>query len=343
MNLADVTSPTRAESESLLGRIFSWFDTTAIMAAADIGLPDALGSEPRTADEVATTLAVDAATIARLLRILTGTGVVTTLADGRFALTPQGQLLRSDVPGSIQALFRLSVGPLGAGLIAGRSALQKTANTAFEEVHGVSVYDYLSEHPEQSSIFNNSMVNFGVAMGGPPIDAYDFTGLRKLIDVGGGHGQLVTAILDRNPVAEGVVFDTPDVIAEATVTIAHAGLATRCQCIAGDFFTSVPAGGDCYLLRSVIHNWDDAQARTILTRCREAIDSAGRLLLFEIVMPDSDDPHPAKTFDWVMMTCVGGRERTEAEYAALLSGAGFRLLRTIHSESPMSVLEAVPV
>jgi hypothetical protein len=142
---------------------------------------------------------------------------------------------------------------------------------------------------------------------------------------------------------KGTVYDRPEVIAGTQRAIEQDGLADRCQAVAGDFFESVPAGADCYALRLVIHDWDDQKAATILRRCREGITGDGRLLLFELVMPDADVAHPAKGMDWIMLACVTGRERTEAEYAALLASAGFRLNRTVPSPTPMSVLEALPV
>jgi O-methyltransferase len=150
-------------------------------------------------------------------------------------------------------------------------------------------------------------------------------------------------VLRSHPEMEGVVFDTAAVVAEAQADIEQAGLAGRCQAIGGDFFKSVPAGGDCYVLRWIVHDWNDERAGTILGCCREAIDPAGRLLLLEVVMPEVDGPHPAKTLDWVMLACISGQERTEAEYSALLEGSGFRLTRVIPSPTPMSVVEAVPV
>jgi hypothetical protein len=208
---------------------------------------------------------------------------------------------------------------------------------------GAPFFDYLADHPEDGSIFNTSMVDFGLAIGTPPIHAYDFSGVRRLIDVGGGRGQLAMEVLRAYPGIEAVVFDAPPVIEETVRDIERNGLADRCQGVAGDFFKSVPAGGDCYALRWIIHDWSDERAATILRCCRDAIDPAGKLLLIEVVVPDVDVPHLSKTLDWVMMASVSGQERTEAEYAALLETAGFRLTRVVPSASPMSVVEAVPV
>lgn len=344
MSDADRPAPP-AGPAALIERIFAWCDTTAIMAAAEAGLFDRLTTEPRTAAEVAGDLGFDAGedAVDRLLRSLTATGLVVTAGPGRYALGAGGALLRSDEPGSVRSLYRMVGGPLGRGLVGGHLVLRNGAPTAFEQVNGAPPFDYLYAHPEEGGVFNAAMVDFGVTLGTPPIHAYDFSGLRRLVDVGGGHGQLAMEVLHRYPQIEATVFDAPEVVAQTAVEIERAGLAGRCQAMGGDFFKSVPAGGDCYVLRWIIHDWNDERAGTILRCCREAIDPDGRLLLFEVVVPDVDGPHVARTLDWVMLACVSGRERTEAEYAALLAGAGFRLTRVVPSPTPMSVVEAVPV
>jgi O-methyltransferase domain/Dimerisation domain len=341
MSDAEATTPA-AGPGPLIERMFAWVETTAVAAAAEIGLFDRLAAGPRTAAEVASELGASEARMARLLRDLTGTGVVVRAGPDRFALGPEGEFLRSDVPGSVRGLYRMFRGPIAQGLLKGEVALRNDS-TAFDEVMGAPFFDYLARHPEDGTVFNTSMVHFGVTLGTPPIHAYDFSGVRRLIDVGGGHGQLALEVLRAYPGIEAVVFDAPEVVAETVVEIERAGLSGRCEAIAGDFFKSVPAGGDCYVLRWIIHDWNDERSETILRCCREAIDPTGRLLLFEFVMPDVDGPHPAKTLDWVMLACVSGQERSEAEYAALLERAGFRLTRVVPSPTPMSVVEAVPV
>lgn len=331
-----------AGPQPLIDRLFAWVDTTAIMAAAELGIFDRLAAGPRTPTEVAADVDADEWRIARLLRDLTGTGTVVSAGNGRFVLGPEGDFLRSDVPGSVREMYRMVKGPISRGLLAGEAAV-RTETTAFDEVMGAPLFEYLGRHPEDGSIFNTSMVGFGLAIGTPPIHAYDFTGVRQLVDVGGGHGQLAMEVLRAYPDIEAVVFDAPAVIEETVVEMERNGLAGRCQAIAGDFFKSVPAGGDCYALRWIIHDWNDERAGTILRCCRDAIDPAGRLLLFEVVVPDVDGPHLSKTLDWTMMASVSGQERTEAEYGALLEQAGFRLTRVVPSASPMCVVEAVPV
>ena len=327
----------------LIERIFAFMETTALMTAAKIGLPDALADGPLSPAELAPRLNVGEEALARLLRDLTGTGVIDTAGAGRYALAELGQFLRSDVPGSARAFYQMFGGPLGHGMIGGEASLLNPGTTAFHQVMGAPIFEYMAEHPTDGTIFNSAMVSIGSAIGTPPIHAYDFSGLTEIVDVGGGHGQLAREVLQRNPGMKGIVYDRPNVIGETQVEIERAGLADRCRAEAGDFFESVPAGADCYALRLVIHDWNDEEAVTILRHCRDGITGDGRLLIFEIVLPESDAAHPAKGMDWVMLSCVTGQERTEAEYAALLERAGFQLNRVVPSPTPMSIVEAIPV
>jgi hypothetical protein len=326
----------------LIQRIFAFMETTALMTAAKIGLPDALAGGPLTPAEVAARINVDEEAVARLLRDLTGTGVFATDGPDSYRLGKLGHFLRSDVPGSARAFYQMFGGPLGQGMIGGEASLLKPETTAFEQVMGAPIFEYMAEHPTDGTIFNSAMVSIGCAIGTPPIHAYDFSGLSQIVDVGGGHGQLAREVLRANPAMKGIVYDRPNVIGETQVEIERSGLADRCRAVAGDFFDSVPAGADCYALRLVIHDWNDEEATTILRHCRDGITGDGRLLIFEIVMPESDAPHPARAMDWVMLSCVTGQERTEKEYAALLERAGFRLSRVVPSPTPMSVVEAIP-
>lgn len=327
---------------ALTEMLFGWMNTTAIMAAAEFGLPDTLAAGTRTAAELADELGADEARLGRFLRTLTAAGVVVRAGDGRFALGPLGEPLRSDVAGSLRNVYRMIRGPIGQAMLSGHTGVGKGAPPAFETIFGMPGFEYLAQNPEYSRVLNAAMAEFGAAMGTPAIGAYDFSGVRTLVDVGGGRGQLAAEVLRRYPDMEGVVFDQPHVVEEAEAAIKEAGLSPRCRAVGGDFFTSVPAGGDCYAMRWIIHDWDDERAGTILRCCREAIDPAGRLLLFEMVMPEEDGPHPAKLLDYIMLSVITGQERTETEYAALLAANGFRLTRVVPSPTPMSVVEAVP-
>jgi len=331
-----------AVAQEMVGRLIGWLDMCVVMAGAELGVADHLTEEvPRRAKDVAGELGLDEPATERLLRSLTATGVTSVRPDGSFTLGPAGPLLRSDVPGSLRAPLRMFAGPIGRAAFEGSLAV-RSGRPAFNEIFGAPGFDYMAGHPEDSAVFNQAMVEFGMAMGGPAVAAYDFSWARTLVDVGGGRGGLTMQALGANPGLSGVVFDQPGVIGETHAEIERAGLADRCRAEGGSFFEAVPPG-DCIVMRWILHDWNDDECGTILRCCREAIDPGGRLLVFETVMPDSDGPHFAKSLDWVMLACLSGKERTEAGYADLLARSGFRLERVIPSPTPMSVIEAVPV
>jgi hypothetical protein len=203
-------------------------------------------------------------------------------------------------------------------------------------------FDYLATHPLEGEIFNAAMSDFGRGVAAAVVQEYDFSGVDKAVDVGGGNGSLINAILQANPWMTGILFDQPHVVEGAHKSITDAGLAKRCEIVAGDFFRTVPAGGDAYLLRWIIHDWDNDRALTILRNCRAAMKETARLLLVETVIPPGDEAHPGKLVDFVMLTALGGQERTAEEYSQLLDEAGFRLNRILSTASPMSVLEGMP-
>jgi hypothetical protein len=326
--------------QEFMGRMFSWIDTTAMMTAAELGIADHLSADaPRSPNEIASELALDEAATRRLLRILSASGVTSTQGDDRFTLGPAGAALRSD-PGSLRSVARMFGGVMGSSLLHGRLAVQ-TGKPSFDAVHGAPAFEYLAAHPDESAVFNGAMAEGGAALGTPAIHTYDFSGVRTLVDVGGGRGQLTLEVLRHNPDVSGVVYDSPHVIKETEAAIRAAGLEARCRAVGGDFFTSVPPG-DCIALRWIIHDWSDEEALTILRHCRAAIEPDGRLLLFEVVLPEGDEPHLAKSLDWIMLVMATGQERTETAYRDLLARAGFRLTRVVPSPTPMSVIEAVP-
>jgi hypothetical protein len=218
----------------------------------------------------------------------------------------------------------------------------RTGEPAMKRAVGLDFFEYLAEHPEESRIFNEAMTDFGRENAVAVIRAYDFSGISKIVDVGGSHGSLLIAILKVHPEMRGVLFDMPHVIEEARRSIKEAGLAQRIEVLGGDFFVSLPSGGDAYLLRWIIHDWDDEHALTILRNCRSAMNSTARLLLVEAIIPHDDQPHPGKAIDFDMLVALGGKERTEEEYAALFDKCGFRLSRIIPTASPMSLIEGMP-
>ena len=205
----------------------------------------------------------------------------------------------------------------------------------------MELFDYLASHPEEGEIFNAAMSDFGQGVAAAVVQGYDFSDIDTVVDVGGGNGSFISAILGANPRMTGTLFDLAHVAESARKTIAEAGLAERCDIAGGDVFRSIPAGADAYVLRWIIHDWDHERALTILRNCREAMKKTARLLLVETVIPSGDEPHPGKLVDFAMLTAPGGQERTAEEYARLLDEAGFRLNRVVPTASPMSVIEGV--
>jgi hypothetical protein len=219
----------------------------------------------------------------------------------------------------------------------------QTNRPAFEKTHGLPLFDFLARHPDKGQLFDAAMTGVHGRETDAVLDAYDFSGIGTLADVGGGNGSVLAAILKQHPALKGIVFDLPAVIERTRASLAAAGLAERCRAVAGDFFREVPAGADAYHLRHVLHDWDDDRAVAILRQCRQAMRDRGRLLVVEGVVPPGNDPHPSKFFDLAMLVVPGGLERTEEEYRRLFESAGFRLARIVPTRSWISVIEGEPI
>jgi hypothetical protein len=215
----------------------------------------------------------------------------------------------------------------------------RTGKTAFDHIFGKPVFDYLSGHPEKAKIFDAAMVGIHGAETQAMLDAYDFAGVGTLVDVGGGNGSVLCATLQRYPALRGLLYDLPGVIERARQTITQAGLAGRCQAQGGSFFEAVPSGGDAYLMRHIIHDWNDDQCRQILGNCRQVMRPESRLLIVESVIPPGNGPFMGKFLDLTMLVIPGGKERTETEYRALFESAGFRLTYIVPTATDVSVIE----
>jgi hypothetical protein len=336
-----VPSPA-AEAATLRQLIMGFRTTQMVYVAARLGLADVLESGPQTAQQLAAQVGAAPRALRRLLRALAGLGIFAETDGGGFALTPAARLLQTEAPGSLRGLALLygadwlwrSYGDLLHSV--------RTGAPAFAHVHGQSFYDYLQEHPAAGAAFQAAMSGYSAQEAAAILAAYDFAPAASVIDVGGGQGALVAALLQAHPHLAGVVLDLSPAIAGAKSLLAAAGLAARATCVAGDFFTAVPKGGDLYLLKSVLHNWDDSDVVGILRNCRQAMADGARLLVIERIVPEGNGPSEAKLFDINMLVTVGGQERTEQEYRTLLDVAGLALARVIPTNSPLSLLEAVP-
>ncbi len=315
----------------------------AVSVIARLGVADVLAAGPQPVEQIAQRVGAHRSALYRVLRALGDVGVVAELENRQFALTPLSELLRSDVPGSLRGWATMVGMPFHRYPWTDLYETVLTGESAFDRVHGTKVFDYLAEHPEDAAIFDAAMTSISTNESVSIAKAYDFSRFNTIVDVGGGRGGLLAAILSANPHLQGVLFDVPTVVAGIDDELAAAEVVGRCQVVSGDFFDSVPDGADAYLLSAIIHDWDDDQAVRILRTCRAAMTDRACVLLAEIVLPDGPAPSLGKLADLEMLVMTaGGRQRTEAELRALLGQAGLRLTRTIPSASMVSLVEAVP-
>jgi hypothetical protein len=315
----------------------------ALSAAAALGLSDLLAEGPRSAADLASATGCDQPTLLRLLRALTTVGVYAQGEDGRFATTDLGDQLRADAPGSLAGWAAF----VGRGYYqqawAGLTDSVRTGENAFLRVHGQPVWEYRAEHPEEQRTFDRAMTAMSGAVADAVTASYDFGGCGTVVDVGGGSGRLLAAVLDRYPGIRGVVFDQPAVAAGARELLAERGLADRCDVVGGDFFAGVPEGGDAYLLKSIVHDWPDDDAVRLLRSCRSAMRDDAVLLLVERLLGEGPDPRGTAFSDLNMLVAPGGRERDRSEYAGLLDAAGLEFARVVPTGTDVFVLEARPV
>jgi SAM-dependent methyltransferase/DNA-binding transcriptional ArsR family regulator len=318
------------------------FVSQAISVIARLGVADVLADGPRQVDEIAQRVGVHGPALYRVLRALGEVGVVAELANRQFALTPLGEVLRSDVPGSTRSFATMVGMPFFWYPWADLYETVKTGESAFTRVHGNPFVD-LAKHPEEADIFYSGVPQRFTAEIADIVEAYDFAQFGTVVDVGGGRGRLLAEILSANPDLRGVLFDLPTVVAGAREELSRVGVADRCTVLSGDFFDSVPDGGDAYLLSNVIHDWDDDHAVKILRACRTAMADDGCVLIAEAVLPEGAAPLMTKLQDVaVLVMTAGGRQRTEAEFRMLLDRAGLRLTRIVPSSGLTSLVEAVP-
>ena len=318
--------------------IGSWV-TQAIYVAAEAGIADLLADGPRTADELARQANLHGPSLYRVLRALASVEIFHEDGEGRFSLTPMGALLGEDAPGSKRSLARMA----GAEFYRSWGDLFSSAETggpAFDKVFGRPFFRYMDGNPDRWRIYDSAMTGIHDRETIPVLDAYDFSPFRTIVDVGGGNGLALAAVLRRNPRARGILFELPPVAERAREVTAGSGVSDRLHIIGGDFFDSIPSSGDAYLMRHVLHDWEDREAVSILRNCREAMRPGGRVLVVETVIPSGNGPCFGKWLD-LMMLVVGGRERTREQYELLFSEAGLRLARILPTAQEVSVLEGL--
>lgn len=313
----------------------------AVYVAAQLGIADLLIDGPRHVDSLAEAAGADAPSLYRVLRALSSFGVFTELNDRVFGLSPTAELLRSDSPRSLRDLA-IFMGEDWHWQVWGRTLYSvRTGKPAWAEVHGQEVFPYFAGNPEAAKIFDRAMTSLSNLAIKAVVESYDFSDIETLVDVAGGHGRLLASILESNTSVKGVLFDQAHVLEGAKDSEQIKALGARCELASGDFFATVPAAADGYIMKHIIHDWDDDRALQILKNIKNVMKDGGRVMLVESVITDRNQPDFGKLLDIEMLVSPGGKERTAAEYKDLFARAGLRLTRIVPTKSPYSVIEAV--
>jgi len=322
--------------------VTGYWNTQAIYVAAKLGIADLLAAGPRSVSDLAQRTNTHAPSLYRLLRALASLGVFADDGTQTFSLTPMAELLRSDVPGSQRPM----------AIMCGEEHYQawgdllysiQTGKMSFDKIFGMPVFEFLSKNIDQAKVFDAAMVGVHGRESAAMIDAYDFSDIGVLADIGGGNGSLLTAVLSRFPSMKGILYDLPGVTARAKSNLETAGLSHRCSVIGGSFFESVPEGADAYMMRHIIHDWDDEKSLNILRNIHRVIRPDARLLVIESVIPPGNDPCFGKLLDLTMLALPGGKERTNEEYHDLFQKAGFRITRFVPTKAQVDIIEGEKV
>jgi O-methyltransferase/methyltransferase family protein len=340
------TSADIPPSVAMLRMISGFRVSRAIYVAAKLGIADLLKDGPKTSEELAQLTSTHPPSLYRIMRALTSVGVFAEDEQARLTLTPMAATLQSEIPGSLRAWAILVLGEEDYQAWGDLMHTVQTGETSFDHVFGMGIFQYEAQHPEHAKIFDEAMANLIGVYNSAVLASYSFSSMEKLVDVGGGDGSLMVAILQTNPKMKGMIFDLPNVTEKAKQRITEAGLSGRCEVVGGDALVSVPSGGDAYILSRVMNSFDNERALAILQNCRRAVTQKSKLLLVERVLPDRVEHSIAIQgrfmSDLNMMVISGGRERTAAEHRALLEAAGFTLTKVVPTQSEVSVIEAMP-
>jgi hypothetical protein len=315
--------------------------TQALYVAASLGLADLLVEKPRSVSELAEATNANERALYRVLRSLASVGIFEEVKPKVFSLNDNSQPLRSDVPNSLRNGLIFMGEEWHWRVWADLMHSVKTGKPAWGKVHGTEVFDYFADHPQQSEIFNRAMTDMAASTAPAIVEAYDFSGIEILADIAGGHGLLLAHILKANPAMKGILFDVPSVIEGAQALLKREDVAARVQTVSGNFFESVPPGADAYLMKHIIHDWDDERSEQILRNIYAVSKAGGKVLVVENVIPENNEPHLGKLMDLEMLVSPGGVERTGEEFRQLFAAGGFRLTRIIPTKSPYSLIEGI--
>ncbi|MBD2188994.1 methyltransferase [Pseudanabaena sp. FACHB-723] len=324
----------------MMQMISGYWVSQCIYVAAKLAIADHLTKSPQTYQSLATATHSNPSALYRVLRALASVGIFTETESGNFAMTPLAEFLRSDSPQSMQPTAIMMGEPEHYQAWGDLLHSVKTGEPAFDHRFGKGVFEYFGTNPEAAQIFERSMNNFSEIELRAIAPVYDFSDFKVLIDVGGGYGELLAEILQQHPDSKGILFDEKYVIENAAATLAKHGIADRCECVSGSFFDSIPSGGDAYLLKHIVHDWDDERAIAILKTCQQAMDAHSKILVIEQVVPQGNEPSGAKMLDINMLVmCPGGKERTESEFKYIFEQAGLKLLRIIPTAEDIHIIE----
>ncbi|CAN5516369.1 methyltransferase [soil metagenome] len=319
--------------------LFSPLVQQAICVAAKLKLAD-LVVQPKTATQLASLTQSHPEALYRVMRLLESVGIFYENEHHQFELTPMASLLRSDVKNTMHSFAKM----MGEDWLwqnwGELMHCVKTGETAQRKVHGMGGFEFFSQHPKAGEVFNKAMTELSESVIPAIVEAYDFAHYPTVADIAGGQGMLLVGILKANPLIAGVLFEQPEVLSGASTLLQHEGALNRVKLLSGDFLESIPAGADLYLMKHILHDWDDEVNKRILSNIQKVMSSESKLLIIEMIVPQGSEPSPSKIMDLQMLIMEGGKERTQAEYGQLLAAAQLQLLRIIPTRSAYSIIEA---
>jgi hypothetical protein len=332
----------RNPAEQVLQIAMGYMASSALHVAITLNIPDRLAGGSKDVAELAGASGANEGALYRILRLLASLGVFAEKSPRRFALTASADLLRKDVPGSLRGMAVFLPDPFHFRVYAELMHSVMTGKPAADKALGMPVFEYLAKNPAYSEVFNDAMTALSAPVVGAAIETYDFSTIGTLVDVAGGHGEVLMSILKACPNVRGILADVGHVIEGAKPRIAAAGLSSRCETVAIDFFKSVPAGGDAYIMKHIIHDWDDERASIILKNIATAMGAKrGKVILLEAVIRADAEVDFGKLLDIEMLAMPGGRERSADEFKALFARSGFDMTKVVPTKSPLAVVEAI--
>lgn len=332
----------QSPQETIMSLIMGASVTQFIGIAVNLGIPNILKEKTLTSTDIATQCDTRQEETYRFLRGLSCIGILNEHAERAFSLTPVGMWLRSDIPGSFDALTMMHSAVWSGDVYANLEHTLKTGENAFRKTYSCSMFEWLTQHPESEAIFGRAMSTYSGMEVAMVIETYDFTGSQCIVDIGGGHGMLLAAILKESPDAHGILFDMKEVVEHAQLHLNDTDISPRLTCVGGDFFDEIPTGGNVYLLKHILHDWDNHRASQILKNVAAAMPQKARLLVIEQGITPPGIPGPGKMLDLSMMTLTeGGMERTPEQHKALFESAGLTYTQTIYTKGPITLFEAV--